>query len=355
MQAPSQLYKSIYAQPDILRRVLADAPPRVRGLDWVMLQARRVLLCGTGTNSHASVVGGHLLRSVGAEAWATTSFDFVNYGPPIDRRDVVIVLSHTGTTRFGQAAIARAREGGAYVVGITGEGSSMEGPDVVIPAGPNERSDTYTQSYTATLAILGVLACQVGERLGTDVAALRVAVDRAPDDVTAVLEREETVRPVAQALAERGRLVLAGAGPNRVTAREGALKVKESSYLVAEGFELETMLHGGLQAVERGDVATLIAARGPALDRVSDAARALKTIGARTWMVADEATLPSLRAESYEWVTPYPSVPEVLSPLAATVPLQLLAALTARLRGTNPDNLRYHDERYRSAIESMTL
>jgi glucosamine--fructose-6-phosphate aminotransferase (isomerizing) len=355
MQAASRLIESIRAQPEILRRVLVAAPPRVRDIAPALMQARRVLLSGTGTNSHAAVVGQYLLRSVGADAWATTNFDFVHYGPPVDRRDVVVVLSHTGTTRYGHAAIARAREGGAYVIGITGEGSPMDGPDVVIPAGPTERSDTYTKSYTATLAVLGILAAEVGERLGADVAELRAAVDRVPDDVAGVLRREETVRPVAQALAERGRLVLAGAGPNRVTAREGALKVKESSYLVAEGFELETMLHGGLQAVESGDVAVLIAAKGPALERVSDAARALETIGARAWLIADEAAISSLGPASYEWVTPHPGVPEVLSPLTATVPLQLLAALTAQLRGTNPDNFRYDEDRYRNAIEGMTL
>jgi glucosamine--fructose-6-phosphate aminotransferase (isomerizing) len=301
------------------------------------------------------VVGESLLREAGVDAWATTNFDFVHYGPQVDRRDVVIVLSHTGTTRFGQAAIARAREAGAYVVGVTAEGSPMEGPDAVIPAGPKERSDTYTESYTAALCVLGILACEVGEHLGADVAALRDAVERAPDDMAAMLAREETVTPVAQALAERGRLVLAGAGPNRVTAREGALKVKESAYLVAEGFELETMLHGGLQAVEGGDVAVLIAAQGPALDRLRDATRALQLIGARTWIIADESSLPSFSAETYEWATSFPPVPEPFSALLATVPLQLLAARTAHLRGTNPDNFRYDDERYRSAIESMTL
>jgi glucosamine--fructose-6-phosphate aminotransferase (isomerizing) len=171
------------------------------------------------------------------------------------------------------------------------------------------------------------------------------------------LAREADVSAAAHTLATRGRLVLLGAGPNAVTAREGALKVKESSFLVAEGFELETCLHGGLQAVEAGDLAAVIVAYGPALSRTLDAINALRLIGANLLLVADQrvvAELPTSRRGSDTLVT-FDPVPEVLSPLLAAVPLQLLAAYTAQLRGTNADSFRADDPVYKRANESYRL
>jgi glucosamine--fructose-6-phosphate aminotransferase (isomerizing) len=153
--------------------------------------------------------------------------------------------------------------------------------------------------------------------------------------------------------------VLLGAGPNAATAREGALKMKESSFLVAEGFELETALHGGLQAVEAGDLAVVIAAHGPALARTCDAARALSLIGARLLLVADERASADLLTAVGTGVTAelvtFPPMPEALSPILATVPLQLLAAFTADLRGTNADSFRADDPVYKRANGSYTL
>jgi glutamine---fructose-6-phosphate transaminase (isomerizing) len=351
----SRLYESIHDQPAVLRETLASALPRIQRVTTVLAHARHVFLCGTGTNSHAAVVGEHLLRSAGVEAWATTNFDFVNYPRRLDRRDVAIVLSHTGTTTFGKAAIELAQDKGAYTIGISGVGSPMDGPEQVIAAGKKERSDTYTESYTATLAVLALMACEVGEANGIDMDATRTALEAMPETVAGLLAREGEIIPTAEALHRSGRLILAGAGPNAVTAREGALKVKESSFLVAEGFELETMLHGGLQAVEPGDVAVMIAAAGPALERTAGAIGALEIVGAETLTVADERAVPDLPGRDHLGVFTFPPMPEPLSPLPAVIPLQLLAAFTAHLRGTNPDNFRYDEPRYKQAIESLTL
>jgi glutamine---fructose-6-phosphate transaminase (isomerizing) len=148
---------------------------------------------------------------------------------------------------------------------------------------------------------------------------------------------------------------LLGAGPNAVTAREGALKVKESSYLVAEGLELETALHGALPAVEPGDVAVVIAAHGPALQRTRDAIHALALIGTRPLVICDERVASQGFADAGLTVIPFAAVPEPLSPLLAVVPLQLLAALTAELRGTDPDSFRNDDPIHQRAHASYSL
>jgi glucosamine--fructose-6-phosphate aminotransferase (isomerizing) len=140
-----------------------------------------------------------------------------------------------------------------------------------------------------------------------------------------------------------------------VTAREGALKVKESSYLTAEGLELETALHGALPAITSDDLAVVIAAHGPALERTADAVRALGLLGAHLVVVADERALPDLPLPDGALPLAFGAVPEPLSPLLATVPLQLLAAFTAELRGTDPDGFRADDPIYKRAHDSYSL
>jgi glucosamine--fructose-6-phosphate aminotransferase (isomerizing) len=354
MKPGSALYASIQQQPDIVRHALERSRSGADEAAELIAEADRVFLVGTGTNSHAAVVGEHLLRSVGVDAWATTHFDFNTYPRPCMSDDAVIVLSHTGTTQYGKRTIARAAACGAATIGITGEDSPMEGLQALLAVSPHERSDTYTSSYTATLAVLALIAVRTGEKVGADTTDLAAALVDVSAAIADILAREQELVADADYLASRRRLVLIGAGPNAVTAREGGLKVKESSYLTAEGFELETFLHGGLQAVEAGDLATVVAAHGPALDRTKDVIRALDIVGARLLIVADERAVPELPATDGH-IIPFASVPEPLSPILAVVPLQLLAAFTADICGTNPDNFRFDEERYKRAIESLTL
>ena len=354
MPPDSALYRTIHAQPTLLADLLDTSESWSAAAAALLLDARRVYISGTGSSSHAAVVGEHLLRLAGLDAYATTHFDFVAYPRPLHSGDVLIAISHTGRTRYGQQAIARAAATGAPIIGITGAGSEMRGTTLAIATAPREQSDTYTASYTTSLLALGLLASAAGAQAGRDVMALRMALSDLPTALHELLAVEAAIVPVAEGLAARGRLTLVGAGPNAATAREGALKVKESSYLVAEGGELETTLHGVLQAVERGDMVAAIAADGPAVPRTGDLLRALETIGAEVLVIADTRIADRLPCASATLVT-YPSVPEALSPLLAVIPLQLLAAWTAHFRGTNPDNFRFSEAAYKQAIEGLTL
>jgi glucosamine--fructose-6-phosphate aminotransferase (isomerizing) len=357
--AATALYETIINQPEIVGRVLDATRQACDEAGEALASRGRVFVAGTGSSSHAAVVGEHLLRTAGIEAFATTSFDFAVYPRPLRATDALIVISHTGGTQYGAQAIERAAGAGALVIGITRVSSKMTGDHIRIPTGPNERSDTYTASYIASLGVLGAVAVAAGRKSGTDIAALSDAVGALPATLGHVIVERCAVDPVAEAAAARGRVILIGAGPNAVTSREGALKIKESSYITAEGFELETALHGALQAVEPGDLAVLIAADGPAVGRMKDTLRVLSAIGARTWVVADERVANAFGAQGdgagAEWLLSYPTVPEVISPAVATVPLQLLAARIAELRGTNPDNFRFDTPAFKAAYTSITL
>jgi glucosamine--fructose-6-phosphate aminotransferase (isomerizing) len=235
----------------------------------------------------------------------------------------------------------------------------MHGPNVLLQTAPQEKSSTHSVSYTANVVAIAMIALHLGEKAGGDVSALRDGLVRLPGAIEALLADTEPIRRAARQLAASGRVILVGAGPNMATAREGALKIKESSYLVAEGFELETCLHGGLQAVSAGDLAVVIAAGGAAIDRTRDVLRALRIIGAKLLVVGDERVVHGLsesgaNAEANEIVT-FEPVLEQLSPILAVIPLQLLAEFTADLRGADADIFRADDPVYKAANQSYIL
>ncbi len=344
---PSDLYRTIHAQPAVLRDILGRCPPLAQRAAGLLRGRRHVFLAGTGTSHHAALVGQYLLRTAGADAWALTHQDFALYPPPLSREDALIAISHRGNKHYGMASLQRAQEAGMPVVGLTGLNSPMTGPAVVIPTAPQERSSTHTASYTGTLLALALLTAELGREGPSGPSPLGQVLPTLPGLLEEVLGREEEILPVAQRLARQGRVVFSGAGANFPTAREGALKVKESSHLVSEGFELETLLHGGLQALQAGDLAVLLAPEGPALNRCGDALRALSLLQATPWLIGDPKALDTVEglaghpAGTLRFEVP--PLPEVLSPFVTTLPLQLLACFTAERRGTNPDSFREDD------------
>ncbi|HZS91457.1 MAG TPA: SIS domain-containing protein [Chloroflexota bacterium] len=351
----SALYATIHSQPSLIRSVLDGASEWLPRATELLSGARRIFLAGTGTSSHAAVVGEHLLRAAGLDAYATTNFDFVTYPRPLHDDDALIIFSHRGSKTFGNLAIERGAAAGIPVIGITGQDSPMAGPNLVIATAPQEKSATHTASYTANLAAMAAIAVALGEQRGEDMSSIGAGLHRVPEAMEAMLERENELRLHASALAGRKRLVLAGAGPNAVTAKEGALKIKESCFITAEGFELETLLHGGLQAVHEGDLAVVIAANGPAIGRTGDAARALSLIGTQLVLVADESIAGIIAPPGGAMVVGFPSVPEQISPMLAVLPLQLLAAFTSQALRTNPDAFRADESLYKNVNASYKL
>jgi len=354
-QIPSELYRSIHRQPEIVRSVLAQSVGSIDAAVELLAPCERIYTVGTGTSGHAATVAAFLLEAVGVPAQPLSSFDFANYPPRLGPQDGVLAISHSGTNRYGLRAIETAVAARVPLVGVTGRESPMAGPGVVVRTTPPETSSTHTQSYTGNLAAIALLACGLGSRRGQDLGSLPTDLAAVPAHMESILRREDEIVPTADRLAAIGRLVLAGAGPNAATAREGALKVKESSYLVAEGFELEMILHGGLQPLRSGDVSVAVVVRGPAVPRAEDILRTWKIVGTQTLLVADAEVVRRLRA--HPDLGPFdtlevPTVAEPLSPILTVLPLQLLAAATAQRRGTNADTFRRDDPVFARAIAS---
>jgi glucosamine--fructose-6-phosphate aminotransferase (isomerizing) len=142
------------------------------------------------------------------------------------------------------------------------------------------------------------------------------------------------------------RIVLAGGGPNAATAREGALKLLETSYVQASGWDLEQILHGPLAAVTPETVAIVLAPSGPSVDRAVGLVEALKRLGVDPLVITDDDAAGHFE-EAHRLVIPV--VPEVLSPVPLVAPLQLFSYFLAVGKGLNPDLIHRDDERYRAA------
>ena len=224
----TELERAIQAQPEELRRLAnLDLPPHAGRL----AAGERLWLVGTGTSLHAAELGAAMFARAGVDARFASSMEFARRAP-LRAGDAVVVLTHTGETAYAQASRRRALDAGAETLSITGDGVGW--PEA-IETGPQERSHTYTRSYTGALAVLALIAGEAGaEGLGPE------AVLAAADATAAVLDA-----PGLGELPEPERLlVIAGFGPGAVTAREGALKLREAARLTAEGYDAEFLLHG---------------------------------------------------------------------------------------------------------------
>ena len=191
---------------------------------------------------------------------------------------------------------------------------------------------------------LALLAGRLGyHRTGSDTLPDGLLLEELPEALRAALGKEEEVAALAREHVGRRRIWLVGGGPSAVTATETALKIKETSYLQAEGMPTETMLHGPFQCVEADDLFVLVAPSGGARERTLEVAELAEEVGVPFLIFGDD------RIEGRLAALTVPGVPEPLSALTCLVPLQLFAYHLALTRGTNPDNFRVDDPRFARA------
>lgn len=307
MTETTALESQIRSQPDELRRTTRiDIEPAVRNLG----ACSRIWLVGTGTSQHAAELGASMLREAGIEAYAMPAMQFSYWGPPHRKDDGVVIITHTAETAYALWARSRALAAGATVVPITRTGVGL--PDAIETVG-KETSETYTVSYTTCLLVLARIAGALGAGSLSShaIAAVPEAVRAAIDD------------PGIDGIRQPERLlVLFGAGPASITAREGALKVREASRFTAEGYDAEYLLHGSaVPLTEKDRLVALV----PPDDRdgfVRAVAKAGSGNGVPTTTLAETSELPLLLAQ-----------------IPLTVRLQLLALRFALERKQNPDTV----------------
>ncbi len=304
-EGTTALERQIVSQAEQLEAVLERPLPRA-AVDRLR-GASRIWLVGTGTSQHAAELGTWMFQEAGRTAHAMGSMAFANRTPPLQGGDALVLISHNAgaETAFAGAAWTLASHAGLPAVAITRIGGELPEPVETVH---KETSHTYTVSYTAALVQLARLAFELGAT-----AFSPEALGRVPDSVRSAIEDPAPVEQPERLL------VLTGEGPAGVTAREGALKVREASRFPAEGYEVETLLHGHAVPLNASDhLVTLAPPDTQGLTAGVEAAA--RAVGMGVTRVEDRADLPVLLAQ-----------------IPLTARLQALALRFALERGTNPD------------------
>jgi glucosamine--fructose-6-phosphate aminotransferase (isomerizing) len=250
----AHLKATLEGQPQDLRRLLADGGATAAAER--LHAATRIFLVGTGTSFHGALAGQFILRSAGREAWAVRAFEFANYPPHFRNGDALILLSHRGSKRFTCEALERFQQSSGRWIAITGEGSKLDGEGILRTV-EQESSPVHTASHTGAMLRLAQLACALGRP------QWRSQLDEVPGAVTATVAlRGQVAEALATFDLERS-VHFVGGGPARANAYEGALKIREAAHrVVAEGHELEGLLHGPLISVQHDHSVVLMAQPG---------------------------------------------------------------------------------------------
>jgi glucosamine 6-phosphate synthetase-like amidotransferase/phosphosugar isomerase protein len=354
---PYHMYEEIRAQPAAVGRSLALAEHHAGEMKEAISTARRIYVTGCGTSFNAASVGAWFLRSLSRGAidvHVAGALELAAYETGLATGDLLIGVTHSGETVMTLRALDRARDSGVRTAAITGfpERLAEAGVDHVIPTGfPEERSWAHTASYTAALTTLAAVAnacAHPKERL--DLGAL-------PEVVREAVELEEMAHRVAgstlavERFREPARIAIVGGGPNAVTAREAVLKLLETSYVEAEAFELEYMLHGPLAAITPESLLIVIAPSGASTVRAADLAKAARRLDVLPVVLVGADNADEF-LDAHRLIMP--DVPEVLSPIPYVVPLQFFAYFLSLGKGLNPDLIHRDDERHRVARAEYT-
>jgi len=349
------MYRTMHRQPADLRGLLETGwGPAAEAAD-ILDGARRLFLVGIGTSYHAALVGEWLFRGVGVDARAVMSSDFATYPSiyPLSSGDAVIVLAHSGVKTFSMRSLERAVAAGVPVVSVGSLTAEHPGSQLVLRTVERERSAAFTASHTAAMLVLAQVATTLAERRRLPAGSeSRRPLASLPDLVEGVLAREDEVAGVAREAANR-LIYVTAAGPNAATALEAVIKAREAATARIDGLALEQFLHGPLVTVNPEDFGVVVNVRGAdpvTTARTEEVAGVLELIGMPLWVIGAPIERTP-RATVFE----LPELPELLSPILAVVPVQMLAQQMAVERGANPDRFRRDDPRYANALSTLTL
>ena len=348
------MLKEIYEQPEALENAMrgrlsdADASAHFGGLNLDSQSLRRVeriILTACGTSYHAALVGEYLIEELAripVEVEYASEFRYRN--PPIDRNTIIIALTQSGETADTLAALRESKRKGhptlalCNVVGSTIAREADGG--VYLHAGP-EVGVASTKAFTNQVAVLVMLALYLGRmRHLSSLQGARMVRDlRAiPDAVRQALGCHDAVRGVAERYCHVNNFLYLGRQYHYPVALEGALKLKEISYIHAEGYPAAEMKHGPIALVDEETPSVFLMPRGPIFDKVMSNLEEVKARGGPVIAIACEGDEEvAARADEVIYV---PQVPDYLQPLVTVVPLQLLAYHIALLRDCDVDKPR---------------
>lgn len=343
-QSMTTLEDAILAQPDLVSEAITSNFDGIRTAAVLVAAARRVQLCGVGAAGHAAAVGEQMLRSVGVDARAAHAFDVANYPSSFDPGDLIVVVFQRDGKTWPARVLQRAIHSGLKTVAIATQGDASPGADVTIETIAGDAPSSRTSGSAAAMAVLAAIAARFEPR-----SPLAIALPGMRELVRSALPSREQAREVARVVSDPGRRVtICGAGTAFAVALAGAQALRESAALPVESMHLEDMLTCGILSLNPGDVLVQLAPSGPSDDRQADIATVANTIGVERWKIGG-------KPDGARWHTPLVAMPEIVTPIAATIPLQWLALECALALGVDPDALRRDDPRYAAALAGVSL
>ncbi len=310
-----------------------------------LTRTRRIIFTACGTAFHAGLVGEFLfehLARIPTETEYASEFRYRN--PILEDGTVVIAISQSGETADTLAAVEQAKERGATVLGIVNVvGSSIAratDAGIYLHAGP-EIGVASTKAFTAQVAVLSMLAIELGRRRHISsfhATECMEALARIPDKISRILQQSDHIKQIAAANIDKNNWLFLGRGFNYPVALEGALKLKEISYIHAEGLPAAEMKHGPIALIVDGMPAVFIATEGPQYDKIMGNISEVKARGGKIIVVATEGD-NNIKKYADHLIT-VPDAPEIFQPMLTVIPLQLLAYHAAVLRGHDVDKPR---------------
>jgi glucosamine--fructose-6-phosphate aminotransferase (isomerizing) len=348
------MLKEIYEQPEALENAMrgrlqekeGDAHLGGLNLDSRQLrQAERLILTACGTSFHAALVGEFLLEEfarIPVEVEYASEFRYRN--PPMDRNTIVLAITQSGETADTLAALREAKRKGhraLAVCNVVGSTIAREADGgIYLHAGP-EVGVASTKAFTSQVAVLTMLALYLGRmRHLSGLQGIRMVQEllTVPDLIRRTLSCHDEVRRIAECYYQARNFLYLGRQCLYPVALEGALKLKEISYIHAEGYPAAEMKHGPIALVDRETPSVFLAPRCPVYDKVMSNLEEVRARGGPVIAVTTEGEEEvAARADEVIYV---PDVPDYLLPLVTVVPLQLLAYHIALLRGCDVDRPR---------------
>ncbi len=346
--------KEIHEQPQALRECLKGRVDSHEGqvvlggiADYAreLVKAHRVILLGQGTALHSAMIGEYLmedLAKIPTEVEYSSEFRYRN--PIVEDGTVVIAVSQSGETADTLAALQEARQRGALALGMVNVvGSTMAretDAGVYLRVGP-EIGVASTKAFLGQVMVLTLLSTFIGRRryLSPDyVSELISQLEALPDCIEKAVGLSDEIRDITAKYIERENWLFLGRGYNYPVALEGALKLKEISYIHAEGMPAAEMKHGPIALIDDGMPVVFVATRGSQYEKVMSNIEEVRSRGGHIIAVATEGD-DEIRKHCKD-VFFVPDVPEPLQPMLTVVPLQLMAYHAAVLRGKDVDKPR---------------
>ena len=318
----------------------------IKDYEQKMIQANRLILIACGTSWHAALVGEYLIEDlarINVEVEYASEFRYRN--PILTENDVVIAISQSGETADTMAALELAKSKGATILGICNVvGSSISRithAGSYTHAGP-EIGVASTKAFTAQVTVLILMALSLGHKKGTvsesEFRILLAELEEIPNKVKKVLESNALIEQIAREYKDASNALYLGRGSSFPVALEGALKLKEISYIHAEGYPAAEMKHGPIALIDENMPIFVVATKGKSYEKVVSNIQEVKARKGKIIAVVTEGD-EQVRAMA-DHVIEIPETNEFLVPLLATIPFQLLSYHIAVMRGCNVDQPR---------------